>query len=270
MKAIITEMDEPMLIGNITIDVDLSAYHGKVKASKSHSIQPIADRRRPSHIVGAIGHLLMIDLLIRHGWETLPYSLGRGTHPLHLGDPVKFLENTTGKLLSEEARKFLNSRRIGFLGMGLESDILVAKKDMFAMGEIKSSQKNIGVFKLTLPEYIYYNRAYEAGVLIKLILVKLLDDVHVSISKYIGELTNTGLFRVTLYTGGSKPYILKLVLKNPGVNLTEIASMIPGMPNWAVESHLMELDLARLVYKEKDKWYCTHKGSTLIKSKEQP
>ncbi len=215
VKVIIREVDMPTLVGNTTLDVELSVYHERIKGLKSMSINPTADRRRPSNIIGVFGQLLVTDLLTEHGWKIMTYELGRRTHPLHLGKPVEFLENTTGRRLGEELEKFLSSPCVGIPGMGLRADILMAKKDVFALGEIKSSQKDMKVFNLTLPQYIYYNRANELGVPIKLFLVNILDNVYIYISRYVGRLIDNGLFKIHIVQCGSKPSILRPISKKP-------------------------------------------------------
>jgi hypothetical protein len=264
MIVIIKELDTPILVGNVTLDADLSDYYKRIK---SGSTRPEVDRRRPSNIIGRAGQLLVSDLLTKHGWKIMPYELGLGTSPLHIGNPVEFLENTLGRTLKKELKEFFLSPCIGIPGMTLRADILAAKKDVFVICEIKASRKETRVFNLTLPQYIYYNKACELGIPVKLILVNFSDNVYVHISGYVGRLIDNGLFKITLYTGGSKPLILRLVSKKVGATLTEVAEEIPNMPLEWMELHLTELESAGLVYKEKDRWYATSEGLMLIKSK---
>lgn len=268
LKAVVSEMYDPMLIGNTSVEVDLATYSRSVKASKSHSLFPSADRRLPFHISGQIAHVLIRDLLVRYGWRVLSHDLGRGSSPLVLEDPVKFTEKTIGIRLNEKVRKLIRSPNIGIPGLSLRCDMLVARRGMFAMIEIKSSRTDTEVFRLTLPQYLYYNNAHSVGIPIKLILVKFLDCLHISITRYFGELTQKDLFKVTLYMGGSKLQVLRLTLNNPYSNLTKIARMIPRMPKEWVKGHLEDLESAGLIAKEKNKWYCTEKGRIFLKNRD--
>jgi hypothetical protein len=263
MRVIIKEVDMPLLVGNVTLDADPSDYYKSIELG---SIRPRA-RQRPPNIIGRAGQLLVNDLLTKYGWRIMPYKLGLGTSPLHIGNPVEFLENILGRKLKKELKEFFLSPCIGIPGMTLRADMLAAKKDVFVICEIKASRRETRIFNLTLPQYIYYNKACELGIPVKLILVNFLDNVYIRISGYAGIFIDNGLFKITLYTYGSKPLILRTVSKKAGATLTEIAEGIPGMPPEWVELHLTELESAGLVYKNKDRWYATSNGLSLINSK---
>jgi len=256
MKVIVEELNEPTLIGNVTFQAPLLVYR-KIQALKSLSLNPIV-------ITGQIGHILVMELLIKHEWVVLPHRLGKGTHPSIKDDPVMFLEKKMGKTLNIKTRKFLSSKILGIPGLALECDMLVAKKDAFVMIEIKSSKKDIKSFAISFNQYIYYRKAVNLGIPVKLVLVEILDDIYISISSFFGELNDKSLLRVTVYKGGSKYEILKVIWKYGYINQAKIAKEITRMPNPVIGAHLVELESAGLVEKEGDKWHCTQKGSMLM------
>lgn len=103
---VIKERGEPTLIGDKTLEIDKSVYYDKVFRLKPHASSRNNLRRTRSHIAGQFIHLLIDDLISRSGWLILPYSLGWGTQPLALEDPIAFIERNTGLKLSNEIKEY--------------------------------------------------------------------------------------------------------------------------------------------------------------------
>ena len=179
MILIVRESDHPILIGDKNLSIDLTEYQRRVATVSSHSIKPVPDKRRKSHIVGQIGHLLMVDLLINTGWKILGHSLGRGTSPLVQEDPVDFIEREAELTVSEEQKNFLRRETCGLPGLRSVGDLLIAKKGIFVIVEVKSSMKDTNAFYLSINEYITYNEACKFRIPVKFALIKFLEKIYI-------------------------------------------------------------------------------------------